>query len=117
MPSADASLDVASVEWIARDVVFDAPTIFDDADGFDWGAPNDNGEYVLAARFDDQALAPFSWTADTAFCDGDCHGRAVSAACSAQIVMRVWLADGTTREATADHESARPTCSFLAPPV
>ncbi len=117
VPGFDEGLVVDSVEWIVRGPVLDTPTIFDDADGFAWGAPQlDDAsdaldEYLLAARFGEEARAPFAWTTESSFCgDGTCDGRAVSAACTATIVLRVWLVDGTAREVTVAHESARPAC-------
>lgn len=110
-PSA-TELAVDSVEWLLVDVVRGAPTVFDDAEGFDWGEPQyEDGTYVLATRFGDEALAPFVWDTTTRLCDaGGCHGRAISAACRADVVMRVWLTDGSSLDARAVHESARPAC-------
>lgn len=109
---------IDSVEWIARGPVFGPATIFDDEDGFAWGAPQFDDvddtldEYTLAVRMSDEALDAFAWTTESAWCtDGVCDGRAVSAACSATIVLRVWFTDGTSRDVAVDHESARPTCA------
>jgi hypothetical protein len=119
VPGFDDALagSVDSVEWLVRGPVLDTPTIFDDEDGFAWGAPQlddvDDAldEYTLAARFGEEARAPFAWTTESSWCsNGTCDGRAVSAACTATIVLRVWLLDGTARELTIDHESARPAC-------
>lgn len=117
VPGFDDVLVVDSVEWLVRGPVLDTPTIFDDADGFVWGAPqlddaNDAlDEYTLAVRFGEEARAPFAWTTESSWCTGGtCDGRAVAAACTASIVLRVWLIDGTVREVMVAHESARPAC-------
>lgn len=117
VPGFDDTLLIDSVEWLVRGPVLDTPTVFDDEAGFAWGAPqlddaNDAlDEYTLAARFGEEARAPFAWTTESSWCsDGTCDGRAVSAACTATIVLRVWLVDGTAREVTVAHESARPAC-------
>lgn len=103
-------LAVSSIEWILRDAVFDEATVIDDDDWFVWGAANDDGSYVLSAGFGDDAVAPFVWGKETRFCDGDCVARSISAVCTGQIVLRVWLDDGTFRDAVGEHESARVTC-------
>jgi hypothetical protein len=117
VPSFDDALAIDSIEWLVRGPVLDTPTLFDDGDGFAWGAPQlddvDDAldEYTLAVRFIENAGEPFAWTTASSWCvDGVCDGRAVSAACTATIVLRVWLSDGTSREAAVDHESARPAC-------
>ena len=41
---------------------------------------------------------------------GSTAPRSISAVCKADIVLRVWLVDGTAIDAVADHISARVTC-------
>jgi hypothetical protein len=110
-PSVDG-LAVDSVEWLARDVVFGEPIFLDDPQGFAWGEPQyEGGEYVLAARFGEASIEPLVWDASTAWCEGGaCFGRAIEAACEAEVVLRAWLDDGSVREVSVQHDSPRPVC-------
>jgi hypothetical protein len=126
-PSFSSDLSIASVEWLVRAPQFDEPTIVDDAAAFAWGAPDsvteEGDEYLLGALFngtptDIEGAASdhsdveqaFVWDTATRRCVADCAPRSISAVCKADIVLRVWLVDGTAIDAVADHISARVTC-------
>jgi len=113
-PSYAPGLAISSIEWLVRAPVFDEPTIVDDAAAFAWGEPDeidaDGDTFVLAALFGDDVNVTFLWDTQTRFCDGECAPRSISAVCDAEVVLRVWLTDGTSREAIGDHTSARVTC-------
>ena len=68
-------------------------------------------DLVRMAAVGDDATAPFVWGKETRFCDGTCVARSISAVCTGQIVMRVWLDDGSFRDAVGEHDSARVTCT------
>lgn len=103
-----------SVELLVAAPRFGPATPWDDPAGFEWGAPQatDPDEYTLASFFaPEDELTSFVWDMHTTWCDGDvCWPRAIEKACEADLVARIWLADGTEREARVHHDSPRVPC-------